>query len=114
MKISIYADENFPRRTILELRSLGYNVLTAYEDKKANLGIDDIDVLARATELNRAVITHNKLDFKKLHFKNPNHAGIIICSEDFDRREQAQRINDKIFEFESIKGALIRVYRPNK
>ena len=107
-----YADENFPKRTVEELRNLGHDVLTAYEDEKANLAISDEDVLSRATELHRTVLTLNRLDFKKLHTKIPLHSGIVICTEDFDRKRQAERINEKISDFENPDGELIRVYRP--
>lgn len=109
-----YADENFPKRTVEELRNLGHDVLTAYEDKKANLAISDEDVLSRAAELSRSVLTLNRLDFKRLHKKNPVHSGIVICTEDFDRKRQAERINIEISKFEKLDGELMRVYRPDK
>lgn len=81
----LYADENFPRRTVEELRQLGHDVLTTIEDGKANQAIPDEQVLARAVELERAILTLNRLDFKRLHQKNPKHFGIVVCSEDADR-----------------------------
>ncbi len=111
--MKFYADENFPKRTVEELRNLGHDVLTAYEDEKANLAISDENVLLRAAELNRAVLTLNRLDFKRLHQKNNNHSGIIICTEDSDRKRQAERINERVFEYEKLDGQLIRVYRPD-
>ncbi len=52
-----YADENFPMRTVGELRNLGHDVLTCLDDGKANQAIADDDVLSRATELGRIVLT---------------------------------------------------------
>ena len=92
----LYADENFPLRVVEELRRLGHDVLTAYEDDRANQSIADRDVLVRATEFGRALLTLNRLDFKRLHRELPDHAGIIICTEDPDRLGQAQRIATSI------------------
>jgi uncharacterized protein DUF5615 len=79
----LYADENFPLRVIEELRRLGIDVLTAFEDGRANQSLTDHAILTRATELKRAIL--NRRDFKRLHLQIPDHAGIIICTEDPDR-----------------------------
>ena len=79
--MALYADENVPLRVIEELRRLDHDVLTAFEDGKANQSIRDPDILTRATELGRAIVTLNRLDFKRLHLKMPQHAGIVICTE---------------------------------
>lgn len=47
--MEFYADENFPLRTVKELRLLGFDVLTAFEGGKANQAISDEKVIARAT-----------------------------------------------------------------
>ena len=112
--MKIYADENFPFRTVVELRRLGHDVLTALGDDRANQAISDAEVLARAAELERAVLTLNRRDFKKLHEQNPKHAAIIVCTEDADRIGQARRISERIFKLENLNNQLIRVYRPNK
>jgi hypothetical protein len=108
--MALYADENFPLRVVSELRRLGHDVITAFEDGKANQSITDRDLLARATELDRAILTLNRLDFKRLHLQMPDHAGIIICTEDPDRVGQAGRVVESIAEGE-VRGRLIRVYR---
>lgn len=79
-----YADENFPLDVVSELRNLGHNCLTALEDERANQKIPDEKVLERAAELDRAVLTINRIDFKRLHNAGNNHAGIIICTFDAD------------------------------
>ena len=112
--MKFYADENFPKITIEELRNLGHDVLTALEDGRANQAISDENLLVRANELERAVLTLNRKDFRRLHFKDSNHAGIIICSEDTDFFGQARLINEKLSVIEKIEGELIRVYRPDK
>src|SRR6185295_10658536 len=110
--MALYADENFPLRVVEELRRLGHDVLTALEDGKANQSITDIALLARATEINRALLTLNRLDFKRLHSQIANHAGIIICTEDPNRIGQAQRVASSIDAAGDLRGQLIRVYRP--
>jgi predicted nuclease of predicted toxin-antitoxin system len=112
--MKIYADENFPFRTVVELRRLGHDVLTALGDERANQAISDTDVLRRAAELERAVLTLNRKDFKRLHEQNSNHAGIIICTEDADRSGQAQRISERIFKLKNLNNQLVRVYRPGR
>jgi predicted nuclease of predicted toxin-antitoxin system len=109
--MDLYADENFPLRVVEELRRLGIDVLTALEDGRANQSIPDQDILARATELGRAIVTLNRRDFKRLHIQIPNHGGIIICTEDPDRFNQAQMIGQSIADVGELQGKLIRVYR---
>ncbi len=98
-------------RVVEELRRLGHDVLTALEDGRANKSITDNDLLARATEVNRALITLDRLDFKRLHRQISDHAGIIICTEDPDRVGQAKRVDASIAEAGELRGRLIRVYR---
>ena len=38
------------------------------------------------------VLTLNRKDFKRLHKSHPDHAGIIICTDDGDRRAIASTI----------------------
>src|SRR5262249_54987738 len=109
--MAFYADENFPLRVIEELRRLGLDVLTALEDGRANQSLTDQAILFRATELSRAILTLNRRDFKRLHLEMPEHAGIIICTEDPDRLGQAQRIAESIAGVEELRGLLIRVNR---
>jgi hypothetical protein len=93
------------------MRRLGHDVLTIFEDGRANQSSPDSDVLARATQLGRTLLTLNRQDFKRLHHRNSNHAGIIICTEDPDRAGQAKRIDTAISQHGKLQGKLIRVYR---
>src|SRR5688572_21908307 len=111
--MALYADENFPLRVVEELRRLGHDVITVLEDGRANQSVTDRDLLTRATELDRAILTLNRLDFKRLHLQIPEHAGIIICTEDPDRVGQAQRVAESIAKASQLRGQLIRVYRGN-
>ncbi len=110
--MALYADENFPAATVAELRRPGHDVLTAQEDGRANGRVPDDRVLERAVELGRAVLTGNRVDFKRLHGQRPGHAGIIICTADPDLLGQARRIAAAIEEAGPLDGQLIRVYRP--
>lgn len=56
-----YADEQFPRRIVEVLQSLGHDVLTV--QAAANRGLPDDAVLAFATQANRAVLTFNRRHF---------------------------------------------------
>lgn len=109
--MALYADENFPLRVVKELRRLGHDIITAYEDGRANQSVTDRQLLERATELDRSLLTLNRSDFKRLHFDFPEHAGIIICTEDPDRYGQAQRISESIAVTGELSGRLVRVYR---
>src|SRR4051812_27194377 len=110
---NLYADEDFPQPVVDQLRTLGHDVLTALDDGRAGQSIPDPDVLARATALGRAVLTHNRADFRKLHAADPNHAGIVTCPRDADVAAFAARIDAAIAGLPSLAGQLIRVVRPN-
>lgn len=110
---SFYADENFPLDVVAELRRFGHDVLTAFEDGRANQKIADEDVLKRAIELRRAVLTINRIDFRRLHQSGENHAGIVICTFDADFRGQAERIDAACQNLPTIEGKLIKIYRPS-
>jgi predicted nuclease of predicted toxin-antitoxin system len=109
-----YADENFPLPVVEFLRDLGHDVLTVREAGKANLGISDELVLAFAVEMDRVVLTGNRQDYMKLHRLQPNHAGIVVCTEDPNFDSLARRIHQAISGEDSLKGKLIRVNRPQE
>ena len=111
---SLYTNENFRKRIVEILRELGHDVLTSFEAENANLSIPDDKVLDFAHKNNRIVLTFNRKDFIQLHNQNPNHSGIIVCTEDKDNVALAQRIHDEIILLDSnIDNQLIRVNRPN-
>jgi len=107
----LYADENFPLLVILKLRGLGCDVLTMTEVKRANLKITDQEVLARASELERIVLTLKRKHFKTLHLSRP-HCGIAICTFDLDFDRQAKRIHDALLSKDDCYRKLISVNRP--
>ena len=110
----LYADEHFPAPAVAELRHLGHDVLTIEEDGQAGLKWPDAEVLRRATELGRAVLTLNRRDFIRAHRESPNHAGIVACTQNLDFTQLASRIHDAVSAAESIAGRVIRVYRPQR
>ncbi len=107
----LYADEHFPRVVVEILRSLEHDVLTVQEAGKANTKIPDLEVLEFAREEERAILTLNRTDFLKLHYSYPDHAGIIICRDDRNWKNFANRIHQVISQIENFKGQLIRVNR---
>ena len=108
----LYANENFPLKVVEALRTLGHDVLTSQEAGKANLSIKDVEVLAFATENERALLTINRRDFIHLHRQGGRHEGIIVCTQDLDIQGQAERIHQAILGCQSLSGQLIRVNRP--
>ena len=65
----LYADENFPLRVIEELRRLDHDVITTFQDGRANRAVSDPDLLMRATEMGRAILTLNRLVLNACTFK---------------------------------------------
>lgn len=109
---ALYADENVPRQLVEALRNLGHDVLTCDEAGNARQRIPDDAVLRFASEHARAVLTMNRRDFIRLHARTPNHAGIIVCTSDFDHEGQAARISEAIDALPTLRGQLVRVNRP--
>jgi predicted nuclease of predicted toxin-antitoxin system len=110
--LRFYANENYPLPVVEELRRLGHDVVTTQELGKAGLKIPDEEVLEAAIAMNRAVITHNKTDFIRLHSWQPNHCGIVVCTSDTDFIALAHRIHDALSQAGSVRGQLVRINRP--
>jgi len=108
----LYADENFPLPVVEELRRLGFDVLTMYEDDKANQSLTDEEVLSIAPDKRRALLTANRKHFIQLHRGQPNHSGIIVCTFDPDFIGQAKRIAEALRDRESLENELVKIYRP--
>ena len=110
----LYSDEDFPFATVVELRSLGHNVLTALQAGQANQRIPDPDVLRHAIGLGRAVLTFNRRHFIRLHRQTPSHCGIVVCTKDDDFASLARRIDRAVTKALPLDGKLIRVNKlPN-
>jgi len=107
----LYSNENFPLPVVEALRALGHDVVTIQETGKADQSLPDPEVLKFATNENRALLTLNRLHFIRLHQKNANHAGIVVCKFDPDFEAQAKRIHRAIADLASLAGQLLRVNR---
>ena len=107
----VYSNENFPLPVVEKLRALGHDVLTVQEAGKSDQAIDDTEVLAFATQENRAVLTLNRRHFIRLHRADSDHSGIIVCTFDPEFNAQAQRVHEAIIDLSSLAGQLIRVNR---
>ncbi len=108
----MYSNENFPFPVVEALRETGHDVVTVAETGKAEQAWPDADVLAFATDDDRAVLTLNRRHFIRLHDQSPDHAGIIVCTVDPDFVGQAQRIDLAIRSVGHLRGQLVRVNRP--
>jgi len=107
----LYSNENFPLPVVEELRRLGHDVLTTRDAGKSNEGIPDDEVLRFATESGRAVITHNRQDFIRLHRQSPDHAGIIVWTDNPDFHALATKVHAQLEALASLQGQLVRVNR---
>jgi hypothetical protein len=87
----LYADEDFSFPVVEELRRLGHDVVTAQEDGRT--ATPDPDILARAHSLGRAVLTHNRRHFERLHQQSADHSGILSATHDSDFPALADRIH---------------------
>ena len=74
--MQLYADEDFPYPVVEALRRLGHDVLTTQEDGRQQA--PDPDILARAHALGRAVITHNRRHFERLHLRGAHAASSFM------------------------------------
>lgn len=108
----LYADEDFDRHVVLELRSLGHDVLTVQDAGQANQRTTDEQILRFATADGRAVVTFNRRDFIALHKSAQPHAGIIVCTRDPDAKALAGRINAAIQSCPTLDNQLLRVTKP--
>ena len=110
---ALYADENFPEPTVVALRGHGHDVLIARDDGRGGQRIGDEVVLARATQLGRAVLTFDRRDYRRLHRASAAHAGILVCTEDTDFAGLALRIHAAIAAQPNLVGVVVSVIKPN-
>ncbi len=105
----LYADEDFDFVVVGALRRIGHDVLTVQEAQRR--GGSDAQVLADVTSAGRAVLTHNRWDFARLHRLNQAHAGIISCTRDDDADALAGRIDQAITAAGNLPGQHLRIDR---
>ena len=85
------ADENFPRGAVLDLRQLGWNILTVQEWRASAL---DNDVVAKAREDGRIWLTLDK-DFGEICAANPPiapHGVVLSRLPNLSAKDMATRI----------------------
>jgi hypothetical protein len=75
----LYADEDFSHSVVAGLCALGRDVITAQGDGLS--GASDPTVLARAHALGRAVLTHNRRHYERLHAQAAVHSGILTAKQ---------------------------------
>ena len=107
--VALYADEPFPRGVVNNLRVLGHDILTVQEAD--NRGDSDEQVVIFAKQQGRAVLTINRKDFIRIHRRNSEHTGIIICKQDLDWQRLATNIDEAIDRNKPLGGKLVRVRR---
>ncbi|MHC5741276.1 MAG: DUF5615 family PIN-like protein [Nostoc sp.] len=90
---ALYSDEDMSALFARLLRSRGLDITTVSE--QATLGKTDREQLEFATSVGRCILTHNRVDFERLHLQyieeNKEHFGIIVVPQK-NAYEVAQRI----------------------
>ena len=111
---ALYSNENYPFGIVEQLRQLGHDVLTAQEAGNGGRGVPDAEVIRFATAKRRAILTHNRRHFFRIHRElNGHHGGIIACTYDPNEARQAALIDSAIASLGSLlEGHVLRVYRP--
>jgi hypothetical protein len=107
----LYSDENIPHASVLELRKLGHDVLTALDAGQANQKIPDAQVLTHAHSLGRAVLTLNRRHFIQLHKHTKAHSGIVVCTSDTDFPALALRTHKALLAEGTLANKLVRVIK---
>lgn len=93
MFATLYTDEDMSALVATLLRSRGLDVATVPE--QSTLGKTDREQLEFATSLSRCILTHNRVDFERLHLQyveeGKQHSGIIVVPQK-NAYEVARRI----------------------
>ena len=83
MSLRLLVDEDTQAKSrVALLRAAGHDVLTVTE--AALNARPDVEVLARARQEGRIVLTRNCDDFRLLHVADPHHSGILAIYENPD------------------------------
>ncbi len=79
----IYLDEDVSNLVARLLRSRGMDVTTVQEQQM--LGKSDPEQLAFTASISRCILTHNRVDYEKLHLQYATneieHSGIIVIPQ---------------------------------
>jgi hypothetical protein len=106
-----FADENFAFPVVEILRTYGHDVTTCGDAGIDNRAATDTEVLTRAGDEARILLTFNRRHFMTLHQRQPKHAGIVACTFDQDFIALARRIDEAVRGAETMTGRLVRIYR---
>ncbi len=91
---SLYTDEDVANLVATLLKSRGLDVLTTTEAKMS--GYSDDKQLAYAASENRCILTHNRVDYERLHLNylqaEQHHSGIIVTPQN-NAYEVAKRVS---------------------
>lgn len=83
MFAALYTDEDMSALVATLLRSRGLDVTTVPE--QSTLGKTDSEQLEFSTSIGRCILTHNRVDFERLHLhymeEDQQHSGIIIVPQ---------------------------------
>ena len=89
---ALYCDEDVSVVLAAMLRARGFPIATARDS--GQLGRSDEQQLAFAAEANSVLLTHNRVDFERLHGRwlesERHHAGIIIARRRLPRELTAR------------------------
>ncbi|MDJ1170789.1 DUF5615 family PIN-like protein [Roseofilum sp. BLCC_M154] len=90
----LYTDEDMSAMVAILLKAQELDVTTVPE--QGTLGKSDREQLEFATSINRCLLTHNRVDFERLHLEymenDQTHSGIIVIPQKIPY-EVAQRIS---------------------
>lgn len=90
----LYTDEDVANLVATLLRSRGLDVLTTIEAGMS--GYSDDEQLAYAASENRCILTHNRVDYERLHLRylqaEQQHSGIIVTPQN-NAYEVAKRVS---------------------
>ncbi|MBR8837661.1 MAG: DUF5615 family PIN-like protein [Stigonema ocellatum SAG 48.90 = DSM 106950] len=91
--VALYTDEDMSALVATLLLSRGLDVTTVRE--QATFGKTDAEQLELATSIGRCILSHNRVDFERLHIQymeeDKQHSGIIVVPQK-NAYEVAQRI----------------------
>ncbi|MBW4484962.1 MAG: DUF5615 family PIN-like protein [Tildeniella torsiva UHER 1998/13D] len=91
---SLYTDEDVANLVSILLSSRGFDVLTTFKAEMS--GQSDEQQLVYAASVNRCILTHNRVDFERLHLSyveaGREHRGIIVTPQN-NAYEIARRVS---------------------
>lgn len=85
---ALYFDEDVSIHVVRAIQGRGFDATCALD--RGTLGLTDIEQLRLASEEKRALVTHNRRDYEKLHqqclSEERRHSGVILLMRRLDDR----------------------------